>query len=76
MSDYLDTLENILNATNQKVLYGVGKTSHKQAIEKAVSEYCKYQQEKLTPIEEDYLAEIRRIEKTAKEREEESEIER
>lgn len=38
MSDYLDTLENILNATNQKVLDGVGKISHKQAIEKAVSE--------------------------------------
>lgn len=76
MSDYLDTLENILNATNQKVLDGVGKISHKQAIEKAVSEYCKYQQEKLTPIEEDYLAEIRRIGKTAKEREEENERER
>lgn len=76
MSDYLDTLENILNATNQKVLDGVGKISQKQAIEKAVSEYCKYQQEKLTPIEEDYLAEIRRIGKTAKEREEENEKER
>lgn len=76
MSDYLDTLENILNATNQKVLDGVGKISHKQAIEKAVSEYCKYQQEKLTPIEEDYLAEIRRIGKTTKEREEENERER
>lgn len=76
MSDYLDTLENILNATNQKVLDGVGKISHKQAIEKAVSEYCKYQQEKLTPIEEDYWAEIRRIGKTAKEREEENERER
>lgn len=76
MSDYLDTLENILNATNQKVLDGIGKISHKQAIEKAVSEYCKYQQEKLTPIEEDYLAEIRRIGKTAKEREEENERER
>lgn len=76
MSDYLDTLENILNATNQKVLDGVGKISHKQAIEKAVSEYCKYQQEKLTPTEEDYLAEIRRIGKTAKEREEENERER
>lgn len=76
MSDYLDTLENILNATNQKVLDGAGKISQKQAIEKAVSEYCKYQQEKLTPIEEDYLAEIRRIGKTAKEREEENERER
>ncbi|MBS4769729.1 virulence RhuM family protein [Carnobacteriaceae bacterium zg-C25] len=66
MSDYVKTLDNILTSTGEDVLKDAGKISHKQAMEKAISEYRKYQAENLSPVEKDYLAEIKNIEKVAK----------
>ena len=66
MSDYVETLDNILKSTGEDVLKDAGKISHKKAMEKALSEYRKYQTENLSPVEKDYLAEIKNIEKIAK----------
>ena len=66
MSDYVETLDNILKSTGEDVLKGAGKISQKQAMEKALSEYKKYQIENLSPVEKDYLAELKNIEKMAK----------
>ena len=66
MSDYVETLDNILKSTGEDVLKDAGKISQKQAMEKALSEYKKYQVENLSPVEKDYLAEIKNIEKIAK----------
>lgn len=66
MSDYVETLDNILKSTGEDVLKDAGKISHKQAMEKALSEYRKYQSENLSTVEKDYLAEIKNIEKIAK----------
>lgn len=66
MSDYVETLDNILKSTGEDVLKDAGKISHKKAMEKALSEYRKYQTENLSPVEKDYLKEIKNIEKIAK----------
>ena len=66
MSDYVETLDNILKSTGEDVLKDAGNISHKQAMEKAFFEYRKYQTENLSPVEKDYLAEIKNIEKIAK----------
>lgn len=66
MSDYVETLDNILRVTGEDLLEDAGKVSHKVAMQKALSEYIKYQNENLSPVEEDYLLEIKNIEKIAK----------
>ena len=66
MSDYVETLDNILKSTGENVLKDAGKISHKQAMEKALFEYRQYHTENLSPVEKDYLAEIKQIEKIAK----------
>lgn len=66
MSDYVETLDNILKSTGEDVLKDAGKISHKQAMEKALFEYRRYQTENLSTVEKDYLKEIKSIEKIAK----------
>jgi DNA-binding protein len=66
MNDYVETLDNILRVTGEDLLEDAGKVSHKVAMQKALSEYMKYQNENLSPVEEDYLLEIKNIEKIAK----------
>uniref|UniRef100_UPI00201EFA4D RhuM family protein n=1 Tax=Histophilus somni TaxID=731 RepID=UPI00201EFA4D len=66
MSDYVETLDNILKSTGEDILKDAGKISHKQAMKKAFSEYKKYQIENLSPVEKDYLEEIKSIEEIAK----------
>ena len=65
MQDYAEMLNNVLRGTGEKVLEGAGKISHKQAIEKAVVEYRKFQQEQLSPVEEKYLEVIKKADKVA-----------
>lgn len=48
------------------MLEGVGKISHKVAMDMALFEYRKYQAENLSPVEKDYLKEINSIEKITK----------
>lgn len=66
MSDYIDHLDNLLKATGENLLTDAGKVSHAQALEKAKSEYQKYQVQNLSPVEEAYLQNIKQIEKKAK----------
>lgn len=66
MSDYVEHLDNLLKATGENLLTDAGKVSHAQALEKAKSEYQKYQVQNLSPVEESYLQNIKQIEKEAK----------
>lgn len=59
MQDYIDELDKILKATDRGILIGSGKISHEQAIEKATSEYRKYQNSTLSPVEKAYLDSIK-----------------
>lgn len=59
MHDYVEMLDNILKATGEKVLEGAGKISHKKALEKANTEYRKYQVENLSPVEKSYFESIK-----------------
>ena len=66
MSDYAEHLDNVLKATGENVLEGVGRISHVQAMEKAAEEYQKYQVQNLSPVEEEYFSVIKEVEKKAK----------
>ena len=63
MSDYIKQLDNILSATGEKILSGAGSISHHQAIEKAKAEFKKYQVKTLSPVEKDYLENIKSLQK-------------
>ena len=66
MSDYIQQLDNILSSTGEPLLTDAGKVSHTAAISKAESEYRKYEQRTLSPVEEAYLDTIKQINKDAK----------
>ena len=61
MEDYIKQLDMILSSTCEKVLIGAGNVSHNQAIEKAKSEYKKYQVKTITPVEKEYLKSLKEI---------------
>ncbi|MEE1315204.1 MAG: virulence RhuM family protein [Faecalimonas sp.] len=66
MSDYVQQLDSILSSGNRKLLQGAGTVSHAQAIAKAESEYRKYQEKTLSPVEEAYISTLKSLEKEAK----------
>lgn len=66
MTDYVEHLNRILSSSGEKVLEGAGGISHQKAIEKAKTEYRKYQAQTLSSVEKDYLQTIKGIEKQAK----------
>ena len=66
MKDYISQLDNLLSASDEQVLDGGGKISHKQAIDKAQEEYKKFQAKTLTEVEKSYLATIKSIENETK----------
>ncbi len=68
MEDYVKQLDSILVSGNRKLLTDFGKVSHKQAMDKAKSEYQKYQNATLSPIEKVYLDSIKNVEKKAKDK--------
>ena len=68
MSDYVEQLDSILTSGNRKLLEGPGKVSHDQAMKKAKTEYRKYQEIILSPVEEEYLKSIKSVEKEVKKR--------
>ena len=63
MKDYVKQLDNILLATGENVLKGIGKISHLDALQKAEKEYITYQQNTISKAEKDYLETIKFIEK-------------
>ena len=66
MDDYVKQLDSVLSSGNRKLLTGAGSVSHKQALEKAKSEYRKYQEITLTPVEKAYLESIKEVSKELK----------
>ena len=66
MSDYIKQLDAILTTGDRKLLTGSGTVSHEQAMKKAEQEYRKYQEETLSPVEEEYFARIKTAEKRLK----------
>jgi hypothetical protein len=63
MEDYVRQLDNILTSTGESVLQNAGLISHEQAVEKALTEYRKYQVKTLSPVEQAYLETIKSTEK-------------
>lgn len=66
MSDYVEYLDKVLSSTGEKLLENAGSVSHKQAVDKALDEYRKYQVLTLSPVEKAYLEAIKSIEKKVK----------
>ncbi len=66
MSDYIEQLDAVLSSGGRKLLSDAGEISHYTATEKAKSEYRKYQDETLSPVEVEYLKTIKNTEKQAK----------
>ena len=63
MTDYIKQLDNILSASGEQLLTNAGSISYQQAIEKAKTEYKKYQAKTLSPIEKAYLENIKALQK-------------
>lgn len=66
MKDYIEQLDAVLSSGGRELLSSAGTVTHKQAIEKARSEYKKYQAQTLSPVEEAYLETVKDLEKSAK----------
>ena len=61
MEDYIKNLDMILTSTGEKLLIGSGTISHDKAIEKAKSEYKKYQVKTISPVEQEYLDALKEL---------------
>lgn len=61
MSDYIKHLDNILTSTGEKLLIDAGSVTHKQAEEKAIAEYRKFQVRNLSPVEQAYMESIKTL---------------
>lgn len=61
MKDYVDLLDRLLTTGDRRILYSAGSVSNEKAIEKATSEYRKYQNNTLSPVEKAYLETIKDI---------------
>ena len=66
MSDYVEQLDRVIQTANKEILDGAGSISHKQAVDKALEEYRKFQVNNLSPVEKAYLETIKQLEKDAK----------
>jgi len=63
MVDWANHLDTILTSTGEQLLINAGTVSHEQAVDKAKSEYKKYQQKTLSDVERAYLDTITSIKK-------------
>lgn len=66
MDDYVKQLDMVLSLGGRRLLVGAGSVSHKKAIDRAKSEYRKYQEITLTPVEQAYLDNIKEVSKEVK----------
>ena len=62
MQDWAKHLDNILTVSGEKLLQGAGSVSHEEAIDKATTEYKKYQQKTLSEVEKNFLESLKTIE--------------
>ncbi len=61
MDNYIKQLDTILFSTGEKILIVAGTVSHNKAIEKAKTEYRKYQVKTISPVEKEYLETLKKI---------------
>ena len=66
MTDWAKHLDKILVSSGEQLLEGNGSISHQQAMDKAESEYRKYKQKTLSPVEREYLDTIKQIQSIKK----------
>jgi len=66
MKDWAEHLDKILTMSGEKLLQGAGSISHDTAIEKATTEYKKYQQKTLSEAEKNYLDSLKSLENQSK----------
>lgn len=66
MKDWAAHLDRILTMSGENLLQDAGKISHQMAIEKATSEYKKFQAKTLSEAEINYLESLKQIETRAK----------
>lgn len=66
MKDWAEHLDRILTMSGEKLLQTAGSISHDQAIEKATTEYKKYQAKTLSEAEKNYLESLKMIEQKTK----------
>lgn len=66
MKDWAMHLDRILTMSGEKLLPGAGGVSHDKAIEKATTEYKKYQQKTLSEAERNYFESLKEIEQNTK----------
>ena len=62
MSDWAAHLDRILTMSGEQLLQGNGSVTHKQAVDKATSEYKIYKTRTLRDVEKDYLDSIKILE--------------
>jgi hypothetical protein len=68
MSDHIASLDKLLSDYGEGILIDTGKVTHEKAIEKAENEYKKFQAKTLSPVEKDYLENIKSLEKKVEKR--------
>ncbi|MDR1010993.1 MAG: virulence RhuM family protein [Opitutaceae bacterium] len=68
MRDWASHLDTVLTATGEQLLIGAGRVSHGQALEKARTEYVKYQARTLSDVEKQYLDSLKTVEAVVKKR--------
>ena len=66
MQDWAEHLDRILIMSGENLLKGGGSVKHEEAIEKASTEYKKYQQKTLSEVEKNYLDSLKLLEKKTK----------
>ncbi|MCC8129224.1 MAG: virulence RhuM family protein, partial [Clostridiales bacterium] len=62
MKDWAEHLDRILTMSGEQLLIGNGSVTHRQAVDKATSEYKKYKARTLSEVEQDYLDSIKLLE--------------
>ncbi|MCD8382999.1 MAG: virulence RhuM family protein [Clostridiales bacterium] len=62
MKDWAEHLDRILTMSGEQLLIGNGSVTHRQAVDKATSEYKKYRARTLSEVEQDYLDSIKLLE--------------
>lgn len=66
MKDWTAHLDRIMTMSGENLLQGAGTISHEKAVEKATTEYKKYQQKTLSEAEKNYLENLKAIENKTK----------
>ncbi|MCL2682270.1 MAG: virulence RhuM family protein [Bacteroidales bacterium] len=66
MKNWAEHLDRILTMSGENLLLNAGSVSHEQAVDKATTEYKKYQQKTLSEAEKNYLGSLKMLEDKTK----------